>query len=232
MPAPLPVPDDFDDAISAYQAGESEQSIALRYKVSRNVVARWLALRGVARRDGSAAMRVRWAHATPGERAAMLTPAHSGSRKPRDEAAKVAAAQHRERSLSHVAVDEEPVRRILDSLRYPYRRQAAVGPYNVDFLVCESVAVEVTRAPWSHGHSAFRERHHTILDADLSLLYVRSPVVAIADVQRQIVAAMEGTDRNPPLAVGEYRVVGRRGQDATGCRSDPYQRAVVHAGEA
>jgi hypothetical protein len=225
-----PVPADFEDAVRDYLAGASEQQLGHRYGIARRTVRRWLTESRVTVRGRSDAMRTRWAGMTDAERIALLAPSHEAARGPHPRDRVIARSAHRERQLTHVAADEQCLADALDRLGVEYRRQVAHAGYNVDFVV-GPVAVEVTRAPFSHGHAAFRERHHTVLDGYRLLVYVRSPVEDAGLVADQLMAHVDAADRDPSVR-GEYRVVGRRGQNLTGRRGDPYHRALVVAGEA
>lgn len=207
-----------------YAAGLSELAIANKYKAERGAVRRVLLDLGVQPRGRSEAGLVRAAQMTPEARRAQATAAHNASRGRKaawDERCRVASG--RERNPPELSVHERPFAGWLAERDIPYRREVAVGPYNLDFAV-GSVAVEILGGEW-HAYKA-RHAHRTpyILDQRWAIAFVWStancPMTSSA--ADYVVAFANEVTRNPAL-IGEYRVVRGDGHLITSGRADDGQ---------
>jgi very-short-patch-repair endonuclease len=163
------------EIVAAYEGGESEQSISIRYGVMRAVVRRHLKKAGVPLRGHSEAQSLRMARLNPEERAKLTEAAHEAVRgKPVSGRSLQLAAQRREQNPWHAnrSTGEREFRQWLQERGLSATPQKAIGPYNVDFAVA-SVAVEILGGGW---HSAKHARHAVrtpyILDAGWHLLMI------------------------------------------------------------
>jgi hypothetical protein len=98
--------------------------------------------------------------------------------------------------------------------------QRACGPYNIDLLAGETIAVEVYGGGWhANGRHAARhgERTRYLLDRgfDVVIVWVEKKYGrAWVGALKHVVADLERSDRTPS-AVREYRVIRRRGEILT-----------------
>lgn len=202
------------DIAAAYQAGESEYALSQRYGVSRNVIRRRLEQQGVPIRDMSAAGKVRARRMTPDERIAQARAAHDAVR----------GVRHTEEQLLARAAGRE-ARGLCDSpgelfLMGELRRrgvqpipQKAIGKYNVDFAI-PPVAVEVLGGGWHYTKRHHSERTPHILNQGWCLLFIwnhEGKGALSGEAADYVVAYLNETRRDPSL-IGEYRVIGGRGQ--------------------
>jgi very-short-patch-repair endonuclease len=146
---------------------------------------------------------------TPEQIAAQVAAAHSatkGRKATWDERAKRAATI--ERNPPAMSVHEAKFARSLDRIGVPWRREVAVGIYNLDFTL-GSVGVEILGGEW---HAYKGERHPRrvkyILGEGWALVYVWAtsnyPLTRAA--AEYCVAFAQEVSRNPALR-GEYRVI-------------------------
>lgn len=161
-----------DDLVDTYVAGESELSISLRTGISRPTVRRRLLAAGVKIRSGSEANVLRMARMTPEARLALTDAAHTAVRgKPQSIEHRVKTALTIEANPGDPSKYEAEFSDLMN-VRHPQValvRQKAVGPYNLDFALCESrVAVEIFGGNWHtggrHGRR-YRKRTDYLIDA-------------------------------------------------------------------
>lgn len=129
-----------------YMGGESENSIANRFKVSRNVIRRILLKHGVQVRSQSQAESLKWSKMTNEQRANQVKKAHDAvTGKPKSDDAKRALAKTREVNIPdwYIGCGEPEFKEWLENEGIEYQYQKAVEFYNVDFLI-NGVAVELT----------------------------------------------------------------------------------------
>lgn len=202
-------PAKLNDAVALYQAGQSAYEINTTLGICRNALRRELSRRGIEPRGRSTAGKLRASKMTSDEIAAQVEAAHIASKGRKatwSERAKRAATV--ERKPPAMSNHEAAFARMLIERNVAYRREVAVGIYNVDFTI-GSVGVEVLGGEW---HSYKRERHPRrmkyILNQGWSLVYLwattNHPMTGAA--AEYCVAFAQEVSRTPSL-IGEYRVI-------------------------
>lgn len=209
-----------DDVAKRYRAGESENSIAQSYGVSRNVITRRLEIAGVKRRTMADANRLMMAERTPEENRRNTRAANKamrGTTVPLERKMRVAAT--REARQTHISDHERELAKLLVGRGLDVRPQAAIGPYNVD-MATGSVAVEVFGGGW-HAYGVHRkrtpERLRYILDQGWNLVIVWASLERwpIGEGACDYIEAFAKLASSNPALRGEYRVIWGDGQDAT-----------------
>lgn len=165
---------DFADALPAYIAGESIKSISDRLAITRPTVTSYLKRQGVEIRNASQAGRLIWAVLTPEQRSRQVQAAHearTGSQATLAEKDRRARTTE-ERTLGR-GVFEAEMEAALSGSGHLVRPQARVGHFNVDLLVDEKVAVELSTAP-VHRYNTPEglDRCRAIAGEGLSLYYL------------------------------------------------------------
>lgn len=208
-----------------YMAGESSvdisRAIGCHSSTLRN---RWKRM-GLAVRDGSGSMLLRMSKTSDADRRKLVAGANraaKGRRAGFDELCRRAAST--ERFVSAMPDTEATVwREILQHGNVV--RQKAFGPYNVDFCVGYSIAVEVYGGNWHQsGRHAARhpERTRYLLNRGLHVVVIWLAKAGECDAGIQtlhnLIADLKlaGSD---PAAPRQYRVIGSDGN-------------VIHAGDA
>ena len=140
----------------------------------------------------------------------------------------VSTARVREAGRSVVQPDEAEVAAWLDEAGVDYRPQVAIGPYNVDFLLFDSVAVEIHSAPHNPSvHPRLAQRSVELLDAGWSVGYLWfRPGSDNRLGGHDLVIWAEFLSRTIPDR-GHYRVVRGNGENVTPSRADLHDRAAV-----
>lgn len=217
-----------DDIVRRYESGESEKSIADSFRVDRGVIRRRLISAGVTPRNCSSAMYVRMANTTAEERLRLTQAAHDAVRgKPKRPETLIKSAKTRERTraLERRSDIEGEFAMMLAAREIKFRRNAAVGPYNVDFAVdSHSVAVEIFGGGWhAHGSHAdrFLKRTKYLMDRSWSVVVIwadrrRTPLSRGA--VDELVAHMNARRANPSTG-RQYRMLLGNGEDAPALRS-------------
>lgn len=155
-----------------YEAGETEQVIARSLSVSRNVIARVLSAQGVTRRTMSESHLLRARNQTPEQRRAQSQAAHDAVRgvsRPIEELER--KAQTNQKKLVNVSETENVVRDALERLGVAVVPQKAIGKYNVDLCIGDSLAVEILGGHW-HSHKSHGDRVRFLLDEGFTVAYV------------------------------------------------------------
>lgn len=210
---PRQIPLSEKEIATAYEAGASGLQLSRTHGVSRSVIRRCLAEAGVAIRGRTEAGLVRAAQMTPEQRAAQAAAAHDASRGrtvPMVEQCK--SAKGRERIPGPMSVHEQRFASWLTELHVPYRREVAIGPYNVDFAI-GSVAVEILGGEW-HGYKTIHARRTPyILNQGWAMAFVWATANCpmTREVADQVVTYANQIGREPAL-IGEYWVLRGDGQ--------------------
>lgn len=219
---------DTNDAIKRYAAGESEQSIAKIFRCDRGTIRRVLISNGIEPRNRSAAMFTRMAKTTEAERLALTKAAHDAVRgKPQsfEHSVKIAVGRQRLRTLDTRSRIESDLDARLSVAGVPHTRNAAIGPYNVDFTLDGTrIAVEVFGGGWhaSGAHTdRFFKRTEYLLDLGWHVVVVwvdprRFPITDGA--VDKIVSLSKNRRANPPSR-RQYRVLLGNGNEAPALRS-------------
>jgi hypothetical protein len=136
--------------------GLAEHIIAHQQGVTRTVVKRWLIEASIPRRGPSEASHVRAAKMTTEERARQAAAAHAAA-KGRQASWYERCRMARSRQLNPPTLSghEKTFADTLNRLRIPYRREVAIGPYNVDFTI-GPVVVEILGGEWH----LYKTEHH------------------------------------------------------------------------
>lgn len=212
-------PRDLKDAVRAYAAGESEQSIARRLGVARATLRKRLIAAGVSLRGRGDAMTVRMGRASPEERQRLVAAAHKARRGARDPLERLELrARSAERTVHKQGPYERRLIELLADSRLPIIPQKAVGKYNLD-LAIGSVAVEVHTAT-NHPFKRLdlRERTNYLTDRGWDVLYVWvGHGVITKDTAHHVVAFVQEAERQPS-ARRQYRVIRCSGEVVTSGR--------------
>lgn len=207
------------DMISMYQNGESENSVAKHFNVSRNVVRRYIKEFEIKPRTQSEAEALKWSKMTEEQRNAQVKPAHDSVRGvKKTEAAKIALAKARERIKynSLIGPGEIELVQLLNDRGIKNVHQKAIKFYNVDIAV-GNIAVELTldRSRYTSFNPKEIKRAKNLLECGYYTLAVQfdkeSTLIACGD---DIIAAIDEMSRLEPFT-SEYWVVSCRSQDYT-----------------
>lgn len=167
----IPTPDGL---IEDYLSGSSVKACASRYGIDRKAVYRMLSEAGIDGRNRSEAMQLRWVRASAADRQAMLAQAHAASRDrvPTD-AERVAIANAKDgKALSAL---ETQFAAMLAAIGVSVELGVPCGPYNLDLVAADTVAVEIFGGNWharGHHRERFPERARHVLNAGYSLAIV------------------------------------------------------------
>jgi len=226
----IPLPE--AEIAARYLAGESENTLARCFGVSRSAITTRLRVAGVQRRDMATANRLAQT-AIPIEehhrRIKIAQDAVRGRRVSIDE--KIRRAIGREakgsnRSASEILLEGWLIDRGISTVP-----QKAIGIYNVD-LGAYPVAVEIFGGSWHATKHTHTERTRYILNQGWHLVVIwthprRSPLVpAVADY---IVTFLQEVS-SKPTAIREYRVIRGDGQELARGRFDGNDISLVVPG--
>lgn len=223
------VPD--QEIVNDYTHGMSELAISKKYGLTRTVVRRRLEESKVHIRGSAESVALRYAQMTREDRKAITTAANAAVRgvpQPEDRLERI--AKSREANPGRPSVHEGQFAAWLTERNIAYRREVAVGRYNLDFAA-EPIAVEILGGEW-HGTPIKRRIHGRrtpyILDQGWSLTFIWAtpshPMTeAVAD---HVVTQLDETRRDPSL-IGEYRVIRGDGQLLARGRKDDYERTGI-----
>jgi hypothetical protein len=205
-----------DDVIERYLAGESENSIAKSFSISRPKIRRLLRRGDVLIRDSLAANRLMMSKRTPEENRKNVQQAHMAVRgSVRTLSAGCKQAITRQHRGGFDSVDEQT---FFESLQvrnmFPIPQQA-IGPYNCD-IGLHPIAVEIFGGGWHwYGKHLARlpERLNFLMDAGWTVIMIvvqkrRQPLTTAATnhVVEQFKIFSSDPTRTP-----EYQVVGGTG---------------------
>lgn len=165
----------IDEICKRYQSGESEQSIALSFNVSRPVVWRHLKEAGIQRRTIAEVCRNTIANRTPEQHSAYAKAAHDAVRgMKRTDEEKCQRAKTRQERQFNVSANELIIQRWLADRGFEAIPQCAVGPYNIDLAV-DHVAIEIFGGAW-HGYGKHLEgaakRRYYLVSQGWSLIII------------------------------------------------------------
>lgn len=232
-PMRIPMPSDF---LARYESGESLYALAKSYGISRTALSRWLREAGVTPRSHSDAGLVRASRMTPEERIQQARAAHDAARGrvvSFDE--KVHNALMRERSAAagnrRMSAGEALMDGWLTSRNVKHVFQKAIGPYNVDFGIADSVAVEILGGNW-HAVKSRRvkeaKRAEYILDRGWNMVFVWNssalPMVEVCADQIVSIVNFSGSD---PTSRGKYWVIRGDGEFVVSFCDDMDDRSLV-----
>lgn len=166
---------DLQKVKSMYQDGISENQIAKTFKVSRLVVRKHLIRAGVQMRSQSEAEKLKWSQMSPSKRNQQLNAAHIAS-KGRIVSAMEKAIRARIQETrpieKNIGIGESVFKQFLSNQGIDFKYQAAVGPYNIDFLI-GSVAVEITANTGRfYKNTRLHRRVKDLLKSNIKTLYV------------------------------------------------------------
>lgn len=217
------------DIAAAYQSGESEYELSLRYGVSRAVIRKRLTDSGVTVRSMSDAGKVRASKMTPEQRAAQAAAAHTAARgREHTEAERRKGAATRERQGKVGSAGEQYLIDCLRDRGLAPVPQKAVGRYNVDIAV-PPVAVEVLGGGWHLKKAIHVERTKRILNEGWHLLFVwnhEGDSALTAGAADYVFAFLQEVGGHPSTA-GEYRVISGGGQLLAAGSADDDQFPLV-----
>jgi hypothetical protein len=158
-----------------YEQGISENQISKSFKVSRLVVRKHLISSGTHVRSQSEAEKVKWSQMSLRRRKQQVKSAHiatKGRLVSEDEKFFRARCLEASPIENNIGIGETAFKKFLIDKGVNFKYQAAVGPYNIDFLI-GSVAVEITA---NNGRFFKNSRLHTrvkdLLKRDIKTLYV------------------------------------------------------------
>ena len=216
----MPRPMEFaylDELIQRYIDGESEQSLALAYGISRPTIRRRLIARGITPRNRSQSMSIRMSRTNVAQRLQMTTNAHKARRAMGSSVEELhAKALSRQRSLSKAAPLENDLLLLLEERGLACTPQLAVGAYNLDIGIhAPPIAVEIqwSSRPFSSRPNYHRKRTEYLLNQGWHVCYVlvnRMHPLRDAAADDIISWAKELGGSKPPR--GQYRVIRGDGQ--------------------
>lgn len=219
----------LDNAVALYLAGKSAYELQTTLGVDRSALKRELLRRGVEPRSRSAAGLNRTEKMSAAERLAQVSAAHRSNRgrvQTFDSRSRYAAA--REKNPPAMSAPEAAFADWLGQRGIPYRREVAVGIYNLDFAL-GSVGVEILGGEW-HAEKKARHGRRTpyILSEGWSLCFlwdtVNHPMTLAA--AEQVITYAQHVSRNP-ATIGEYRVIRGDGNLIASGRCDDGEFAGV-----
>lgn len=222
-------PAKLDNAVSRYLAGESAYKIQTTLGVDRGALRRELVDRGIEPRGRSAAGLNRAASMTADERLAQASAAHAAVRgQALSFEKRCRLALGREAKPRPMSTYESMFADWLTGLGCLYRRELAVGPYNIDFAV-GPVAVEILGGEWhAYKVALHAERTPYILNQRWGLAFVWA--TANCPLRRtaaeRVVAFAKDVGRQPTM-LGEYRVFRGDGHLIAGGRADDDEFAGI-----
>jgi len=220
VPAPITKHLDFDHLIEEYIAGESVNSLSLRYRVSRKAISDTLRRRGVHVRNRSESELLKWDRMTPEQRSGQVAAAHAsviGRKFPGRGKGRIAALESRLKLAATVEAKglgmtstERELAQMLRERGLVVIPQQAIGIYNCD-LGAYPVAVEVFGGGWHfYGRHRARapERFRYLFDAGWHVLILvvtnRYPLRAEA---ADYITAFHKLARSDPTSVRQYRMI-------------------------
>jgi hypothetical protein len=186
--------------VKLFNNGNSIMSLSKMFEVSRSVIRLRLIEAGV----------------LPGDN---RTTKHSRAADP-NRSCHVSSAKVAELRGYHIGSGERWLTSEFKKARLKVREQAAVGPYNVDILVRDTIAVEVmTCAGTPYSSPRYTKRLEYILDR-YGLLIVHCPPkhVLIPEGAKKIVSLTKRLCRSPSSVLGQYWVI--RGTGELSCRGN------------
>lgn len=203
----IPTPEGL---IDDYLGGMSVKAVSQKYGFDRNAVYRMLSEAGINGRDRSTAMTVRWQHATPEHRNAMLAAAHDAARKPQTVEHRVRIAAGREgRPFS---ADEVRLADLMRDRGHMAELGVPCGKYNLDLVIAGTVAVEIFGGNW-HGHGRhrerFAERSRYVLDSgySLAIIWVNKGSYPLSVACAQHLDTLTQITRSHPSIRGQHWVI-------------------------
>lgn len=221
-----------------YRAGESINTLASSFGVSRSVISRRLTADGVTLRGNADANRLLAHSRSPEENRRLMLAAQSAVRgSTRSLTSDLRGARSRETSqawlANHTSEQERQMAEWLRQRDLTVIPQKAIGPYNVD-VAAGPVAVEIFGGGW-HAYGAHRrrtaKRFGYILDQGWHLMIVwshnhRWPLDSRAADE---VVTFAEVARRDPSGRGEYRVIWGDGQITAAAGPDLDDLAVKPA---
>lgn len=217
-----------NEIVQQYASGTSEYAIARQLGVSRDVITRVLRENGVKRRGRSDAGIVRASKMTAAQRADQAAAAHAATRgRVATVAERCRYAKSRERRPPKPSIYESQFAEWLAERDIPYRREVAVGPYNIDFAV-GPVAVEILGGGWHAYKPLHARRTPYILNQGWAMVFVwatvNHPMTAAAADYVHSTANL--TSRDPAL-IGQYRVIRGDAHVITGGSAHDHEFALI-----
>lgn len=218
--------------VNAYLSGESENSIAKRMNVSRDVITKRLQVAGIQRRNTTEANRLRQSQRSPEERRAGMLAAQAASRgRTIGIEEKTRNAQKRQ-AIGFTRSKTEPIlTKWLADRGLTVIPQQAIGPYNVD-IGTFPIAVEVLGGGWHRYNPLHAERTRYILNAGWHLVFIwvnESRYPLQPEVTDYIISFLQEASRNPSM-IREYRVIRGNGQELTRGSANSEQITLVAPG--
>jgi len=213
---------DLDNVIQSYTAGESENAIAERMGVGRNVIRRRLLQSGIALRSRSEAMCLRAETMSADERKSMALAANTARRgqvEPRERVH--ARAIQRQTKSWQIGEGEQRLLDWLNSRGITGTAQMAIDGYNIDIAI-PPIAVELItsgRNPMERPN--VRHRIKRLTDSGWHVLYIW---VLTADslcesVVDDVIAFLQEA-QSDPSPIGQYRVVWGASKTVAAGRGD------------
>lgn len=221
---------DVQRLVAEYAAGDSVLTLSKRHGIRRPTVAAHLKRQGVELRDSSQANVLRMARLSPEDRKALAKNAHDAKRgKANTRAARINAAQTRQKTKSIVFGHGE--RALLDALcekGFSCVPQAAFDVYNIDIMVGNTVAVEITCGSACNFKSERNLRKlEKLVKANFAVLCISiQSERALAANMEQVVADIDRISRNP-TARGQMRVVRCRFENSIRFRGNDGRIASI-----
>lgn len=209
-----------EEIAQRYLTGDSEQTLAVSYGVSRRAIAKRLKIAGIQRRTASEANSVMARRMTDQQRLDRAQSAHNavrGTKRSFEELCKRALI--RQKRQTHVSPHEKRIIQWLHDAGLSPIGQMAIGPYNADITV-GSVVVEVFGGSWhAYGSHVARagKRLDYFLNQGWNLIFIwvdTSKWPLTINAAHYIVTFYQLTSLDPSIR-GQYRVIRGDGQEMT-----------------
>ena len=216
------------DLMRMYESGMWKNEIAEATGISEGAVGIYLAKLGIPIAENRAdAMSSRIARMSSDEIAVLTAPAHEAVRgMKRTESDLVKRAQGKERVGKMVGKAEKDLYVLMVKAGLSPIPQKAIWKYNIDFMLKDNIAVEVTgRNRKPEYWPIYRERIKYLLDSKLALVYVWANTIRPVEIgaAEYLVSFCERASRDPSV-FGKYFVIRRDGKLLTtgGVDSDEF----------
>ena len=224
-----------DELLAKYKRGESINSIAKFFNVSRGVINRNLIEYGVTPRTQSESEKLKWSKMSEKARINQVAKAHIASKgRVRTESEMIASAKTREMSPNkiHIGDGEIELFELLNNRGINAIHQKAVGRYNVDITI-GNVAVELTicRSRFTAHNSSFNKRVKYLLERGFkTICIVFDSVDTIIRDADNIIGNLQILSEYPP-SFSHYWVIRSRLNNTTVVHSDNGKFTAIPSSE-
>ena len=221
---------DKDALIADYLSGKSVLQLHKEYGIERNTVSDTLLRAGIQLRNGSEANFIRMSRMTEAERRDITKSANisvRGKKQASDLRTKI--TKGREIAKTHMGLGEELLTDLLTHSGFNCVQQSAFQRYNIDILVNDSVAVELTTNSAGSVFTTSRtvEKIKDLTNAGINVLFISFNIEqSLVKCLDDIISDINFLQSNPS-SIGQYRVVRCALQNSSIIRNDKGQFAAI-----